>query len=89
MPFGLLGFTTHLTGVQHVCFHKSFIFRVGRFGLVCTQKLLAVLPNTPSQLRVVSPSEVGLTKIGHVGAFRRAGEAALWPMLEGAVHSAI
>jgi predicted alpha/beta hydrolase len=51
-------------------------------SLVCTQKLLAVLPNAPSQLRVVSPSDVGLAKIGHVGAFRRAAEARLWPMME-------
>lgn len=51
-------------------------------SLAGTQKLLAVLPKAPSQLRVVSPSDVGMTKIGHVGAFRRAGEAALWPMLE-------
>lgn len=58
-------------------------------SLVCIQKLLAVLPNSPSKLQVVSPSDVGLTKIGHVGAFRPAGEAALWPMLEGAAQSAI
>ena len=54
-------------------------------SLVCTQKLLAVLPNAPSQLRVVSSSDVGLEKIGHLGAFRRAGEAALWPMLQEAI----
>ena len=58
-------------------------------SLVCTQKLLAVLPNAPSQIRVVSPSSVGLTKIGHVVAFRRTGEVALWPMFQGAVNSAI
>ena len=54
-------------------------------SLACTQKLLVVLPNAPSQLQVVSPSDVGLAKIGHVGAFRRAGEAALWPMLQEAI----
>lgn len=54
-------------------------------SLICTQKLLAILPNAPSQLRVVSPSDVGLTKLGHVGAFRRAGEVALWPILEAAL----
>ena len=51
-------------------------------SLACTQKLLAVLPNAPSQLRVVSPSDAGLAAIGHVGAFRRVAEARLWPMIE-------
>ena len=89
MPFGLLAFTTHLTGVQHVCFNQCTVFQVGRFSLVCTQKLLEVLPTAPSQLRVVSPSSVGLEAIGHVGAFRRAVEVALWLMLDDVVHSAI
>lgn len=51
-------------------------------SLACTQKLLAVLPNAQYQLRVVSPSDVGLAKIGHVGAFRGGGKATLWPMIE-------
>jgi predicted alpha/beta hydrolase len=54
-------------------------------SLLGTQKLLAVLPNAPSQLRVVSPADVGLDKIGHLGAFRRAGEAGLWQMMERAL----
>jgi predicted alpha/beta hydrolase len=54
----------------------------------CTCQLLAALPNASSKLRVVSPADVGLEAIGHVGAFRRAAEAALWPMLEAAVLDA-
>jgi predicted alpha/beta hydrolase len=50
--------------------------------LACTQKLLAVLPNAPSQLRVMSPRDAGLATIGHVGAFRRGAEPVLWPMME-------
>ena len=47
----------------------------------CTRKLLQALPHAPSRLHVVSPHEVGLQAIGHVGAFRPAAEAHLWPLL--------
>jgi len=50
----------------------------------CTRKLLAALPNAPSTLRVLSPADVGLRAIGHIGAFRRES-AALWPLLAQAV----
>jgi predicted alpha/beta hydrolase len=51
----------------------------------CTRKLLAAMPHAPSALHVLSPAEVGMTAIGHVGAFRRPAEAALWPRLEQAL----
>jgi predicted alpha/beta hydrolase len=46
----------------------------------CTRKLLAALPNAHSMLHLVKPADAGLTKIGHVGAFRREASP-LWPML--------
>ncbi|HLL11898.1 MAG TPA: alpha/beta fold hydrolase [Rubrivivax sp.] len=46
----------------------------------CTRKLLAALPNAPSTLRVLKPADVGLSAIGHVGAFRREASG-LWPLL--------
>lgn len=51
----------------------------------CTRKLLAVMPHAPATLHVVSPAEVGLKAIGHVGAFRRAAEEFLWPRIEQAL----
>lgn len=48
----------------------------------CTRKLLAAMPNAPSNLTVVKPGDVSLTTIGHTGAFRRTGANALWPMFE-------
>jgi len=47
----------------------------------CTRELLAAMPNAPSLLHVVSPSEVGMTSIGHVGAFRPDAEQRLWPFM--------
>lgn len=48
----------------------------------CTRKLLAALPNAPSQLQVVAQADLGLTAIGHVGAFRSEVESAVWPLIE-------
>ena len=48
----------------------------------CVQKLLAALPNAPSTLHVVRPNDVGMKRIGHIGAFRAQGALRLWPMLE-------
>jgi predicted alpha/beta hydrolase len=48
----------------------------------CTRKLLAALPNAPSQLQIVAPADLGLTAIGHVGAFRSEVGAAVWPLIE-------
>jgi predicted alpha/beta hydrolase len=51
----------------------------------CTRKLLAAMPHARSVLHVLSPAEVGMKPIGHVGAFRRSAEKALWPRLEQAL----
>ncbi|WP_161776190.1 alpha/beta hydrolase family protein [Polycyclovorans algicola] len=67
---------------------QSARFRIEAFSFTdddamtesCTQKLLDAMPNAPSTLRVLAPSDVGLTAIGHVGAFRR-NAASLWPHL--------
>ncbi len=48
----------------------------------CTRKLLAALPNSPSQLQVIAPADLGLKAIGHVGAFRPDAGAAVWPLIE-------
>jgi predicted alpha/beta hydrolase len=51
----------------------------------CTRKLLAALPNAPAVVQVVSPADVGMSAIGHVGAFRRPAEPLLWPLMERAL----
>ena len=48
----------------------------------CTRKLLAAMPNAPAVVQVVSPAEVDMQAIGHVGAFRRSAEPLLWPRME-------
>jgi predicted alpha/beta hydrolase len=49
---------------------------------VCTRKLLAAMPNAPAVVQVVSPADVGMQAIGHVGAFRQSAEPLLWPKME-------
>jgi predicted alpha/beta hydrolase len=46
----------------------------------CTRRLLQAAPNAPSRLVRVAPADVGLARIGHLGAFKPAA-AALWPLL--------
>lgn len=48
----------------------------------CTRKLLAAMPHATAQVHVVSPAEVGMQTIGHVGAFRAAAQPRLWPRME-------
>lgn len=48
----------------------------------CTRQLLQAMPNAPSQVHVVRPAEMGMSAIGHLGAFRRAAEPQLWPLME-------
>jgi predicted alpha/beta hydrolase len=48
----------------------------------CTRKLLAAMPHAPAEVHVVSPADVGMQAIGHVGAFRRSAEPLLWPRME-------
>lgn len=52
----------------------------------CTRQLLAALPNAPSTLQLLQPVDVGLRRIGHLGAFRRENGPALWPLLAQAVE---
>lgn len=73
---------------------QSAVFDVQAFSFTddnamtetCTRRLLAALPNAPSSLQVVSPREVGLPAIGHLGAFRRESAPQLWPLLEQALR---
>jgi predicted alpha/beta hydrolase len=51
----------------------------------CTRKLLAALPNASATLHVIEPTQVGLSSIGHVGAFRRQASDMLWPIFEQAL----
>lgn len=48
----------------------------------CTRKLLAAMPHATSEVHVVSPADVGMQAIGHVGAFRVSGEPLLWRRME-------
>lgn len=50
----------------------------------CTRVLLAALPHAPSRITVIAPADMGLTRIGHLGAFRLES-AALWPRFEAAL----
>lgn len=47
----------------------------------CTRQLLAAMPHAPSHLHIVSPRDLGLAAIGHVGAFRPTAAATLWPLI--------
>ena len=47
----------------------------------CTRKLLAAMPHAPAVVQVLSPGDVGMQDIGHVGAFRRVAETLLWPRM--------
>ena len=47
----------------------------------CTRKLLAAMPHAPAVVHILSPGDVGMQNIGHVGAFRQAAETLLWPRM--------
>ena len=53
----------------------------------CTRKLLAAMPHAPSHVEVVAPADVGMERIGHIGAFRPEARTALWPMIESHLHA--
>lgn len=53
----------------------------------CTRKLMAAFANARNTLHVIAPTDVGLTAIGHLGAFRRANSAELWPRIERLIRS--
>jgi predicted alpha/beta hydrolase len=52
----------------------------------CTRKLLDAMPHATPALHVLSPGDVGLQHIGHVGAFRPVAAPALWPRFEAALQ---
>jgi hypothetical protein len=39
------------------------------------------MPHAPAVVQVLSPGDVGMQDIGHVGAFRRVAETLLWPRM--------
>jgi len=45
----------------------------------CTRKLLAATPHAPVRLEVITPQQMGVSSIGHVGAFRQDMAQSLWP----------
>jgi predicted alpha/beta hydrolase len=51
----------------------------------CTRKLLAAFSHAPSCLVRLAPGEVGLARIGHLGAFKTAGTEPLWARLSAAI----
>ncbi len=48
----------------------------------CTRKLLAAMPNAASQLHTIAPTDMGLQRIGHIGAFKPQSAERLWPLIE-------
>ena len=75
---------------------RSATFRIEAFSFTdddamteaCTRKLLRAMPNAPSRLRVLSPADLGLPAIGHVGAFRPEAASSLWPLFEASLRPA-
>ena len=73
---------------------KAATFRIEAFSFTdddamtedCTRKLLDAMPHASSALHVLSPSDVGLQNIGHLGAFKPGAAAALWPRFEAALQ---
>jgi predicted alpha/beta hydrolase len=53
----------------------------------CTATLLAAMPNAPSQLQVIKPEDVGLKRIGHIGAFKAGAAEGLWRLLANALRA--
>ena len=49
------------------------------------RKLLAAMPGASSQLQMIAPAEVGISRIGHVGAFRASASEKLWLRMEQAL----
>jgi hypothetical protein len=56
--------------------------------LTCTRQLLAAFSNAPSRLISVAPADVGMQRIGHLGAFKSAGTQQLWARLASAIDAA-
>jgi predicted alpha/beta hydrolase len=47
----------------------------------CTRQLLAAHSNAQCSLEIIQPSDVGVKRIGHIGAFRREMASSLWPLI--------
>lgn len=47
----------------------------------CTRKLFAAHPNAPTTIQFINPTQVGVKRIGHLGAFRQELQTALWPLI--------
>ncbi|MGD8860253.1 MAG: alpha/beta fold hydrolase [Myxococcales bacterium] len=45
-----------------------------------TQALLAEMPSAPRRYVQLTPAEVGVTKVGHMGLLRRSASASAWPL---------
>lgn len=54
-----------------------------------TRQLLQAMPRARSRLQRVSPGDVGLKAIGHLGAFRPVAAEHLWPLIEQAMGRAV
>jgi predicted alpha/beta hydrolase len=52
----------------------------------CTRRLLRATPNAPSRVHVVSPEDVAMHSIGHIGAFRKEAEPRLWPLMRNLIN---
>jgi predicted alpha/beta hydrolase len=48
----------------------------------CTRQLFAAHPNAPCHIEVISPQQMGVARVGHIGAFRPQMQERLWPYLE-------
>ncbi len=53
----------------------------------CTRKLLAAFGHAPSRLIRVAPADLGLQRIGHLGAFKATGTEPLWLRFEAALDN--
>jgi predicted alpha/beta hydrolase len=53
----------------------------------CTRQLFAAHPNAPCHIEVISPEQMNVKRIGHIGAFRPQMHQYLWPHLESCLIS--
>lgn len=62
---------------------EAFSFTDDEAMTLCSvRKFIAAMPNAPSRITVLTPNELGLEKIGHLGAFRLDSADAVWRKLE-------
>ena len=51
-----------------------------------SRRLLKAFPGLHARTVSIAPSQVGMSKIGHFGLFRRSAEVSLWPMVLEILH---